>query len=49
MMYKMKNQNQNQNLTTIFTIDEIFLRAYARQGMSYSPLENDYYERPQSE
>lgn len=30
-------------------IDEIFLRAYARQGMSYSPLENDYYERPQSE
>lgn len=30
-------------------IDEIFRRAYARQGMSYSPLENDYYERPQSE
>lgn len=30
-------------------IDEIFLRAYARQGMSYSPLENDYYERPQQQ
>lgn len=47
MVFKMKNQNQN--LTTTSTIDEIFLRAYARQGMSYSPLENDYYERPQSE
>lgn len=25
-------------------IDEIFLAAYARQGMSYKPLENDCYE-----
>lgn len=40
---------KKENLTTTSTIDEIFLRAYARQGMSYSPLENDYYERPQSE
>ena len=41
----MKKENQ----TTTYTIDEIFLRAYARQGMSYSPLENDYYERPQQQ
>lgn len=25
-------------------IDEIFHAAYARQGMSYEPLENDCYE-----
>lgn len=25
-------------------IDEIFRAAYARQGMSYKPLENDCYE-----
>lgn len=25
-------------------IDEIFRAAYARQGMSYEPLENDCYE-----
>lgn len=25
-------------------IDEIFRAAYARQGMSYQPLENDCYE-----
>lgn len=41
----MKKENQ----TTTSTIDDIFLRAYARQGMSYSPLENDYYERPQQQ
>lgn len=40
-------KEEKQTMTSI--IDEIFLRAYARQGMSYSPLENDYYERPQSE
>lgn len=41
----MKKENQ----TTTSTIDEIFSAAYARQGMSYSPLENDYYERPQKQ
>ena len=41
----MKKENQ----ATISTIDEIFRAAYARQGMSYSPLENDYYERPQQQ
>lgn len=41
----MKKENQ----ATTSTIDEIFQRAYARQGMSYSPLENDYYERPQQQ
>ena len=46
-MANMKKNNY-QRQTTI-CIDEIFLRAYARQGMSYSPLENDCYERPQSE
>lgn len=41
----MKKENQ----ATTSTIDEIFRAAYARQGMSYSPLENDYYERPQQQ
>lgn len=40
-------KNENQTMTSI--IDKIFLLAYARQGMSYSPLENDCYERPESE
>lgn len=26
-------------------LEEVFRTAYARHGMSYKPLENDYYEQ----
>lgn len=37
-----KNLSQNQ-MTTCIT-DEVFRAAYARQGMSYEPIEDDAYE-----
>ena len=41
-MVSMK-KNQKQNQMTI-CINDIFRRAYARQGMSYEPLIDDAYE-----
>lgn len=40
----MKKKSQSQYQMMICIIDEVFRAAYARQGMSYEPIENDAYE-----